>query len=195
LYAQIINYTSTSYINIRSWYWIGEMLFTMLGLGILLECAYRFLQGLRSKPWVWQGLMAALMAAVIVSYGGQVAYYFPYRIPPKGQEAYLTGIKAIEAHTEPGAVIGSTGGGRIGYFIKDRTVVNMDGLINSTEYFQALQKGQGAAFLDRMGMDYVFGNKYVLTATDPYQRMLDARLGQEVVTSEGLVLFRYLPAH
>jgi hypothetical protein len=38
----------------------------------------------------------------------------------------------LEKHTEPGSIIGMTGGGNAGYFIKDRTVVNMDGLITAS---------------------------------------------------------------
>jgi len=48
----------------------------------------------------------------------------------------------IEAHTRPGDVIGMTGGGLIGYFVPDRTVINLDGLINSPAYFDLLRQNR-----------------------------------------------------
>jgi hypothetical protein len=193
LYAQIFNYTATSYINTRSWYWIGQMLFTIICFGILLECIRLFVERIRLKPWLWQAVMAVFMAWVIFLYGQTMRIYFPYKIAADQQERYLAGIIALENATEPGAVIGSTGGGGISYFIKDRTVINMDGLINSNAYFQALKNGRGAAFLDEMKVNYVYGNEYVLTQTDPYYKMLEGHLDQEVVVTGTAVLYRYLP--
>jgi hypothetical protein len=68
----------------------------------------------------------------------------------------------LEENTPPGAVIGMTGGGNVGYFIKDRTIVNMDGLINSYEYFHALQNGQAPVYLREHGMTIVFANPRLL---------------------------------
>jgi hypothetical protein len=64
----------------------------------------------------------------------------------------------IEANTPPGSAIGMTGGGNVGYFIRGRTIVNMDGLINSHEYFQAVQEGRAPIFLKQRGLDVVFAN-------------------------------------
>ena len=62
-----------------------------------------------------------------------------------------------------------TGGGNVGYYIKDSTIVNMDGLINSYPYFEALQANQAPQYLlDNIGMDYVFANPYLLLSTAPY---------------------------
>jgi hypothetical protein len=105
----------------------------------------------------------------------------------------LLGIHFIESSTEPGSVVGSTGGGSIAYFIQDRTVVNMDGLINSPEYFEALQNGQAGKFLDQMGLKYVFGTQYVLIESDPYRQMLSGRLGESVTSPDTFVLYHYHP--
>jgi hypothetical protein len=117
---------------------------------------------------------------------------FPYSVPPDLQEDYLVGIHALEDSTEPGSLIGSTGGGVIGYFIKDRTIVNLDGLINSPEYFSLLKIGHGAVFLDRMGLDYVFGSETVLTQSDPYSEIFANHLLKVDYKSEG-TLYRYIP--
>ncbi len=129
----------------------------------------------------------------MVSFGNMVLKQFPYSIPPGHQQDYLAGIQPLEALTEPGALIGSTGGGRISYFIKDRTIVNLDGLINSLEYFKSLRLGQGAVFLDRMGLQYVIGNNNMLTNSDPYAGLLLGRI-MKITNIDDVTLFRYLPS-
>src|SRR3990172_13312504 len=54
--------------------------------------------------------------------------YFPADRP------YMEVLPYLEENAPPGSVIGMTGGGNVGYLIHDRTIVNMDGLINSNEY-------------------------------------------------------------
>jgi len=71
-------------------------------------------------------------------------------------------VEYIEENTSPGSVIGMTGGGNVGYLIKDRTIVNMDGLINSYEYFRALQNGQAPIYLHEHDMTIVFANPRLL---------------------------------
>jgi hypothetical protein len=68
----------------------------------------------------------------------------------------------LESHTEEGALIGMTGGGNVAYFIEGRTIVNMDGLINSYEYFLALRAGRADEYLASIGLDYIFSNPDIL---------------------------------
>jgi hypothetical protein len=193
LYAHLLSYTSTSYIHIREWYWVSEMMFALICLGVLLECLYLTLKRFRISPPVWGAAMLLLCLAVMVSFGSMVAIEFPYSVPPEHQEDYLVGIHPLEALTQPGDRIGSTGGGRISYFIKDRVIVNLDGLINSPEYFKALRLGQAADFLDRMGLEYVIGNNNMLTNSDPYGREFDGHL-EKITNIDDLTLFRYIPS-
>lgn len=65
-------------------------------------------------------------------------------------------------------MIGMTGGGNVGYYIQNRTVVNMDGLINSPAYFEALQAGEANTYLQGIGLDYIFANPGILKAV-PYR--------------------------
>jgi len=85
-----------------------------------------------------------------------------------------------------------TGGGNAGYFIADRTVVNMDGLINSYEYFQLLKDRQAGAYLAGIGMDYILANTDLINQLPynaqyaPYTEWMDIRYG-------GKDLVRYHP--
>jgi hypothetical protein len=78
----------------------------------------------------------------------------------------------LESNTEEGALIGMTGGGNIGYFIKGRTIVNMDGLINSYAYYQSLRAGRGDEYMAGIGLDYIFSNPDILQ-NPPYNGQFD----------------------
>jgi hypothetical protein len=69
-----------------------------------------------------------------------------------------------------------TGGGDTAYFVRDRTIVNLDGLINSYEYFQALKAFNAASYLDKIGLDYIYANPYMIAETDPYWQNFRDRL-------------------
>lgn len=190
LYAQIFYYTSTSYVHTRTWYWNGEMLFTMLLLGILLEAFRLILEGWGVKKWGWNAAVITVGLVILYSSIVQSVRYFPYQILPEKEEAYLGEVHFIENVTPPDALIGMTGGGTTAYFITDRTIVNMDGLINGAEYFELLKNGKGALFWDQMKLDYVYGRPYTVLVSDPYGEMLADRL-EPLVSYSGRTLYRY----
>jgi hypothetical protein len=81
----------------------------------------------------------------------------------------------LEENTPPGAIIGMTGGGNVGYFIHDRTIVNMDGLINSYDYFQALKTGKAPEYLRKHDMQIIFASSSLLEFP-PYYGQFDPYL-------------------
>ena len=89
----------------------------------------------------------------------------------------------LEQHTEPGSVIGMTGGGNVGYFVHDRTIINMDGLINSYQYFELLKKKEAGKYLADLGMNYVMANLDLLDSLPyrgqyhPYMEWMDINYG------------------
>ena len=80
------------------------------------------------------------------------------------------------------------------YFLHDRTIVNLDGLMNSAEYLQALKTDQGTDFLDRMGLTYINASEVMVTGSDPYMRLLNNRLRKIglIPGLESFTLFEYL---
>jgi hypothetical protein len=103
----------------------------------------------------------------------------------------VDGEKAfVDHYTQPGDVIGMTGGGLLGYFMPDRTFVNLDGLINSARYFEFLQADQTEKYLKEIGMDYVYGERGALLDSDPFRWMFTDRL---TLIAQGpyFWLFRY----
>ena len=80
---------------------------------------------------------------LLYGYIADLANFVPYYVKPGRERLYLAGAEELEKATPPGAFIGSTGGGVVAYFIKDRTIINLDGLMNTTEYFRLLKEGPG----------------------------------------------------
>jgi hypothetical protein len=190
--AQITSYKSTTYIETLTWYWIGEMLLIVLVAGILLDALIQWLLSKKVTPQVFKYAGVAAGLILFLPFVNYIYNFAPYDIGPEYQEAYLGGAHALETYTEPGATIGTTGGGIVAYFIQDRKIINLDGLINSNEYFQRMRRGKTAEYFDRIGLDYVYGNIYMITQSDPYARMFSDRV-ELIGTVEGASLFRYKP--
>jgi hypothetical protein len=70
------------------------------------------------------------------------------------QTAYQEITKFLERNTEPQSIIGMPACGIPGYHIKNRTIINLDGLTCSYEYFEALKRGGVCKVLRDYGMDY-----------------------------------------
>lgn len=162
----ILSYTATSYGGAKEWYWISQMILLTLIASLLLDLILRPLEKLKPARYVL--IVTALFYAVISAnrLWIMVEYIMPHGYFPPDRPL-MEVIAYIEENTQPGEVIGMTGGGNVGYLIKDRTIVNMDGLINSYEYFHALQDGEAPVYLHEHGMTVIFANPRLL-AIPPY---------------------------
>ncbi|MBI2332763.1 MAG: hypothetical protein HYU84_11505, partial [Chloroflexi bacterium] len=141
----VLSYTATSYGGAKEWYWVSQMILLTLACSLFFDFVLRPLRRV-------QYLNIVLISAALL-YGANSANRFWHGVDyamPRGyfppDRPLMEVIGYLEANTAPGEVIGRTGGGNVGYFIKDRTIVNMDGLINSYEYFQILKAGEGPMY-------------------------------------------------
>jgi hypothetical protein len=189
---QILSFTSTTYVGAREWYWASEFLLTTVVIGILLECVFLNLRKVGLPAVYFHLTLAVWIAALMTGFFRSLARNFPAAADAHAHE-YLASAALLEANTEPGAVIGMTGSGASGYFIRDRLVLNMDGLINSPEYFASMRHGQTQVFLNRMGLDYVFGRGFMLLDSDPYMGVFRDRLEVLVELEPFGTLYRYNP--
>ncbi|MCE9647433.1 MAG: hypothetical protein K8S20_15675 [Chloroflexi bacterium] len=171
---QILSYTNTSYGGAKEWYWISEMILVVLTGSLLIHLAIRpILKFKYFRPLLeFTALTLAVLSAR--SFAHDIRVTMPYNAYPKDQP-YMEVLPFLESNTPPGSVIGMTGGGNVGYFIKDRTIVNMDGLINSYEYFKALQNREAPAYLRGHGLEIIFANSQLLL-TPPYYGQFEAYL-------------------
>jgi hypothetical protein len=192
--AQIIYYKGTTHVAQRSWYWVSQLFFTALVAGILLAILYRFLKRVAYGEILSRAVTAALLLAIVVSHTSYILNLIPIESPSK--HVYLEQSRWLEGHTEEGSIIAIANAGALGYFTRDRTVVNMDGVINSMEYLKNLQYGMGAEHLASNGVDYVFGNPAFVEGKPPYRDMLEGKLDVEARLKYGgdeFVLWRFVP--
>lgn len=190
-WLQILAYNVPGYASAKEWYWLLQPVLLVLVAAVLV----RVLSDLVLERWALTRL-ALWIAVAWYGIHGAFGYWRdayalnPYGAHPAGTP-YSPVIPFLEANTEPGALIGMTGGGNVGYLMPSRTIVNMDGLINSGAYFQALKAGTGADYLYDTGLRYVFANPTLLDA-NPYRGQYSDRL-ELLVDWGGKDLLRLLP--
>jgi hypothetical protein len=191
---QISYYLATSYPNPRSWYWVGETLCIMLFFAVVLEAFSQLLLNHRVKVQIILGIEIILMVLLIGYNYRYIIRSTPWKVPAGSEEDYLADARGLEKYTPKGAIIGMTGGGTVAYWVQDRTIVNLDGLMNSVQYLRALQNNQGTDFLDQMGISYINGSEYMVLESDPYRALFQDRLQRmgQIRGLESFTLFKYL---
>jgi hypothetical protein len=175
-FIQLLFYTGTSYTHTRVWYWVAQFMLVTLLLGMLLDSLLKWVESLTAghQARLWSptaAITTALCLLILISGAADVVRRMPMTVPPEKAGYYLLEARTIEESTEPGAFIGFTGGGTTAYFIQDRTIVNLDGLMNTYEYFQMLKNWQAADYLDGIGLQYVVAREYVVTRSEPYTQI------------------------
>jgi len=164
-----MSYKSTGYLHAKSWYWIGEMILIILFLSILLTI---FLEIVEKRSWgkKFTSISTFLVCGVL---WGMFSLSILQQFPLNGKvplEYDIDGeVQFIRSQTNPGDVIGMTGGGLTAYFVPDRTILNLDGLINSADYFRRLQDGAVTEYLIENNMRYVYGEELIFLDSDPYR--------------------------
>lgn len=166
-WLQVLYYNGLKYAAHKEWYWVSQLVIIVLTISLVIGMFYVLM---RNVPY--RNILAWLVAVYLgvsmgSSYWKTIRAAMPYHHWP-ADAAYMDIVPLLEEHTEPGSIIGLTGGGNVGYFIHDRTIVNMDGLINSYDYFKALQDHTGGEYLQNIGMDYVLANPVILDQ-QPYK--------------------------
>ncbi len=175
---QILSYTTTAYGGAKEWYWVGQAILVTLVGSVLLDFILRPLQHLPSQKsagtmgrWAQGKIKPASLALELASVALSILFVYQFALEVKtvmrynyfpADRPYMEVLPYLEENTPPGAIIGMTGGGNVGYFIHDRTIVNMDGLINSYDYFRALQNGEAAVYLRQRGITIVFASPRLL---------------------------------
>lgn len=195
--AQISYYKLSGSVAQQPWYWVSQMILILLVLALLLQAVWISFAPRKPKPRAKLGSRLAFVALTLLSLNFLFFISTAFRSPGDGSNHfYLDRARWLESATEPGARIAITGAGNLAYFIQDRTVVNMDGLMNTRAYLDAMKAERGAAYLASLGVDYVFGNEYILLETNPYAPMLAGHLEPYtayVFADRELPLWRFIP--
>ncbi len=191
--AHLAYYQYSGQVALKEWYWVAENLFLFFTAALLLDSLDRKWHSM-SKRQVFGAVVAVLWLAWLwLPHLGRAAKYLAAE-PSEGRQYYLLRASWLEKNTEPGALIGMTGAGSTAYFIHDRTIVNLDGLISTADYFRSLQKSNADEYLAVHGLQYVFGNPDILLGSNPYQWIFEDHLSEYrtfVFGEKELILWRF----
>jgi hypothetical protein len=195
--AQLSYYKLAGSVAQQPWYWISEMIFLLLLLGLLVVTVLRVIADALPKfsPRFTNTLGVSTFTLATILY----LFFIQTAVRSPGDESnhfYINRARWLEANTEAGERIAITGAGNLAYFVHDRTIINMDGLMNTYDYLLSLQSGSGAQYLANLNVDYIFGNEYILTETNPYAPMLEGHLDPYQVfifADRELPLWRFIP--
>ena len=181
-WLQVLYYHIVGYSAYKEWYWVTQLVLVVLAVSLIFGMLYR---AIRRVPYVQAVIWVIALGfgyTLLSSFWGNIRANMTYNewqpTDPNNDLAEF-----LEANTEPGSIIGFTGGGNAGYFVRDRTVINMDGLINSYEYFKLLQERKAGEYLANEGMDYILANSDLLNQLPyksqfaPYIEWMDVRYG------------------
>ena len=188
-WLQVLYYNGLKYAAHKEWYWVSQLVIIVLTVSLVTGMLYSLAHRVPYRS-VFGWLIAAFVGLSMgTSFWKTIQTSMPYHHWPQ-DTAYMDIVPLLEEHTEPGSIIGLTGGGNVGYFIQDRTIVNMDGLINSYAYFQALQSHTGGKYLQEIGLDYVLANPVILDQ-QPYKGQFNEFLEPLKVYYGGKQLMHY----
>lgn len=197
--SQIGYYNLRASLAQRHWYWVLEAVFMVLLGAVILEIIYKIMMNGENKIRTTKKSLTLTMLAATVLLATLHADYLKTSLrDPSAYDNhfYIERARWLENNTEPNSVIAMTGAGAISYFTSGRTIVNMDGLMNNAEYFQHLQQGNGAIYLEKQGVDYIFGKPSTILGSSPYVQMLNDRTVEVSVYSyydRDLFLWRFIP--
>jgi len=188
-WLQIFYYHMQGYAAYKIWYWTSQLVLVTLVLSLIFGMLYKLVH---KRSFVAQvAWLPAILLGVYLCYNfvGYVRHTMTHG-EWAASDPYMDLATFLESHTEPGSVIGMTGGGNVGYFIKDRTIINMDGLINSYDYFQLLQRREAGKYLAEGGMNYILASMDLLDGL-PYRGQYNEYMEWMDVHYGGKDLVRY----
>lgn len=165
----IVYYKFGGYLAPRSWYWLLESFTIILVLAMFIEIIFQSIVPERNvfRTGFALGLLLLSSYLVVLPHMNRITEKF--LIPKTLDHEYLQIASWLENNTESNSVIGMTGAGSTAYFIEDRVIMNLDGLVNGKRYFDLIKKENAEEYLFENNVTYIFGNEYVLLETDPYR--------------------------
>lgn len=187
---RVLYFYISGYVHMRSWYWTIETFFMFLLITVVVAACWE----IRPKSVISRGLIALVTGCVMMVSGilfvRTALSMYPWRVSSDHAQDYLIIPRMVEDQTEPGSIIGTPGGGTLSYFVNDRVIVNLDGLMNSKVYFDDLRAYDTHDFMAKTGIRYVFANEYSILTSLPYSAIFKDRL-TPVGTVYGKSLFLY----
>ena len=165
------------------WYYAPPVLYVLfiLVIGVADFCESAAVEA-RPGASVWRTLgpvSAILLLPLLVGF----VYELDSFVDPYVRSIELANRDAgqwIDANLPDDVVLGSWDAGVVGYY-SHRSVINLDGVANSSAYYRAGQQGRVGEFLEERGLDGVVNHGQPVDGRDPdTERFLQATFGAEV---------------
>jgi hypothetical protein len=190
-WLQVFYYHTQGYSAYKEWYWISQLVLIIIVLCLIFGMLYQAIRKTLYVQRIFWGIAILFGAYMVMGYGLVIQNTMTYN-DWSPHDPYMDLAVFLERYTEPGSTIGLTGGGNVGYFVHDRTVINMDGLINSYEYFELLKKKEAGQYLADIGMDYILASMDLLDGL-PYRGQFNNYMEWMDINYGGKDLVRYHP--
>jgi len=181
-WIQALYYHALGYSAYKEWYWVSQLVLVVLATSLIPGMLFQLIHKYRFAQITTWVVAIGFGLYMLLPFWSAIRSNMTYKewkpTDPNNDIAAF-----LEAGTEPGSIIGMTGGGNAGYFVHDRIVINMDGLINSYEYFQLLKERKAGAYLANEGLDYILANTALLNQLPyksqfaPYIEWMDVHYG------------------
>jgi len=186
----ISHYKLLGYLGSRPWYWIAEAFFVIVLLSIVMELIFRKIKEINFK---FINFILFISTIIISAYIVKPSFLYVseniHQEVAAREHHYFQITNWIESNTEQNALVGMTGAGSTSYFIKDRRIINLDGLVNGREYFDHLKSGEAYIYLQEIGVDYLFVNSHMIQETEPYRSSIGRYLDNDKA-NKGILKFR-----
>jgi hypothetical protein len=158
-------------LQTQQWLWYYAPLGTFALLLLPLAVADFAESGLVEAPRTTspRRALAPVQAILLVPLVAAVALQAPRFADPDLRSIQVTNKRAgewMDANLPADAVAASWDAGVVGYFA-GRPVVNLDGVVNSFEYYQATRNGTVGPFLEASGVGYVVNHGADVDGEDP----------------------------
>jgi hypothetical protein len=150
------------------WYFAPVLLY---GFALLLLGGADLLDGARQESLRSYRAVQAILLLPLA--GGLVLQVGPFTDPHQRsiQEANRDAGRWMSEHLPDDAVVASWDAGVLGYFT-DQPVVNLDGVVNSAEYHDAMRDGTRPALLAEQGVTHLANHGDLVDGDDPGARLL-----------------------
>ena len=146
----LYTYLAFSATYIANWYYVPMLLLATLVAADLLALALAALPSLRLR----RAALGVLSAGLLIGYGVLATSEFH----PRKNDTIAETLRAAfwVRDTLPADAVGASWSAGVLAYFSERPIVNLDGLINSREYYQAMRENRAAQFAVGQGVDFVF---------------------------------------
>jgi len=148
--ALLYSYLAFSATYIANWYYVPMLLLATLVAADLLALALAALH----SPIMRRAALSFVSAGLLFGHGALAMSEFH----PRKNDTIAETLRAATwvRETLPADAVGASWSAGVLAYFSERQIVNLDGLINSYEYYGAMRQNRAAEFVLAQGVDFVF---------------------------------------